>query len=97
MTSDSEFIAFVNHAIQLAFDLMVYPNILAVFSILLETQDVNASYMQTMHDYCNRCYDTRMQDYMVHIEKAAEQSKNNMYNNTLDGVSAYVQQSVCNS
>ena len=34
---------------------------------------------------------------MVCIEKAAEQSKNNMYNNTLDGVSAYVQQSVCNS
>ena len=34
---------------------------------------------------------------MVLIEKAAEQSKNNMYNNTLDGVSAYIQQSVCNS
>ena len=34
---------------------------------------------------------------MVLIEKAAEQSKNNMCNNTLDGVSAYVQQSVCNS
>ena len=34
---------------------------------------------------------------MILIEKAAEQSKNNMYNNTLDGVLAYVQQSVCNS
>ena len=34
---------------------------------------------------------------MVDLEKAAEQSKNNMYNNTLDGVSAYVQQSVYNS
>ena len=34
---------------------------------------------------------------MVFIEKAAEQSKINMYNNTLDGVSAYVQQSVYNS
>ena len=34
---------------------------------------------------------------MVALEKAAEQSKNNMYNNTLDGVSAHVQQSVCNS
>ena len=39
----------------------------------------------------------RMQDYMALIEKAAKQSKNNMYNNTLDGVSGYVQQSVCNS
>ena len=39
----------------------------------------------------------KMQEYMVLIEKAAEQLKNNMYNNTLDGVSAYVQQSVCNS
>ena len=31
---------------------------------------------------------------MICLEKAAEQSKNNMYN-TLDGVSAYVQQLVC--
>ena len=53
MTSDSEFIAFINHAIQLALDLTVYPNIWAVLSILLETQDVNASYMHTMHDYYN--------------------------------------------
>ena len=97
MTTDSEFVAFINHAIQLVLDLTVYPNIWAVLLILLETQDVNASHVQTMHDYYNRCYDMRMQDYMVLIEEAAEQSKNNMYNNTLDGVSAYVQQSVCNS
>ena len=50
-TSDSEFIAFINHAIQLVFDSTVYPNIWAVLSILWETQDVNASYMQIMHDY----------------------------------------------
>ena len=53
MTSDSEFIAFIIHAIQLALDLMVYPNIWAVLLILLETQDVNASYVQTMHDNYN--------------------------------------------
>ena len=53
MTTDSEFVVFVNHTIQLALDLMAYPNIWAVLSILLETQDVNASYMQTMHDYYN--------------------------------------------
>ena len=69
MTSDSEFVAFVNHAIQLALDLMVYPNIWAVLSILLEGQDVKASYLQTMHDYYNRCYDTRTQGYMVLIKK----------------------------
>ena len=97
MTSDSEFIAYINHAIQLALDLTIYPNIWAVLLILLKTQDINASYMQTMHDYYNQCYNTRMQEYMVLLEKAAEQSKNNMYNNTLDGVSAYVQQLVCNS
>ena len=53
MPSDSEFIAFINHAIQLVLDLTVYPNIWAVLSILLETQDVSASYVQTMHDYYN--------------------------------------------
>ena len=63
--------------------------------ILLETKDVNMSHIQVMHDYHNQCYNTRTEEYMVALEKAAEQSKNNMYNNTLDGVSAYVQQSVC--
>ena len=97
MTSDSEFVAFVNHAIQLALDLTTYPNIWPVLLILLETQDINASYVQMMHGYYNQCYDTRTQEYMVLLERAAEQSKNNMYNITLDGVSAYIQQSVCNS
>ena len=45
MTSDSEFVAFINHAIQLALDLMVYPNIWTVLLILLVTQDVNASHV----------------------------------------------------
>ena len=97
MTSDSEFVAFVNPAIQLALDLTTYPNIWAVLSILLEIQDVNMSYVQVMHDYYNQYYNTRTEEYLEALEKAAEQSKNNMYNNTLDGVSAYVQQSVCNS
>ena len=34
MTPDSEFIAFVNHAIQLALDVTIYSNIWAVLSIL---------------------------------------------------------------
>ena len=57
----------------------------------------------SMHPTCRQCMtttinvDMRTQDYMVLIEKAAEQSKSDMYNNTLDRVSAYVQQSVCNS
>ena len=50
-----------------------------------------------MHDYYNQCYDTWTQEYMVLLEKEAEQLKNNLYNNTLDAVSAYVQHSVCNS
>ena len=37
MTSDSEFVAFINHPIQLALDLTTYPNIWAVLLILLET------------------------------------------------------------
>ena len=90
MTSDSEFVAFVNHAIQLALDLTTYPNIWSVLTILLEIQDINALYVQMMHDYYNQCYDTRRKEYMVLLEKVAEQLKNNMYNNTLDGVSAYM-------
>ena len=54
MTSNSEFVAFINHAIQLALDLTTYSNIWAVLSILLETQDVNTSYVQVMHNYYNK-------------------------------------------
>ena len=54
MTSDSEFVALINRAIQLALDLTTYPNIWAVLLILLETQDVNVSYIRTMHDYYNQ-------------------------------------------
>ena len=94
MTSESKFVAFVNHAIQLALNLMAYPTIWVVLLILLETQDVNASYVQVMHDYYNECYNTKTEDYMTGLEQAAERSKNIMCNNTLDGGSAYIQQQV---
>ena len=43
-----------------------------------------------MHDYYNECYNTKTQEYMIGLEQAAERSKNNMYNITLDRVSAYM-------
>ena len=78
----------------MALDLTAYPNIWAVLSILLETQDVNMSYIQVMHDYYNECYNTETKEYMIQLEQAAEKSKHNMCNNTLDEVSAHIQQSV---
>ena len=75
ITSDSKFVAFVNHAIQLALNLMAYPTIWAVLLILLETQDVNALYIQVMHDYCNEYYNTKTKDYMTGLKQAAERSK----------------------
>ena len=72
ITSDNEFVAFINHAIQLALNLTTYPNILAVLLILLETQDVHALYVQMMHDCYNQYYDTRTEEYMVILEKAAK-------------------------
>ena len=55
----------------------------------------STSYVQVMHDYYNECYNTKTVEYMIQLEQAAERSKNNMYNITLDGVSASIQQ-VCN-
>ena len=80
----------------MALDLTAYPHIWAVLSILLETQDVNTSYVQVMHDYYNECYNTKTEEYMIGLEQAAERSKNNMLNITLDGVSTSTQQQVCN-
>ena len=53
--------------------------------------------MQMMHDYYNQCYDTKHKTTWYSLKKATEQSKSNKYNNTIDGVLAHVQQSVCNS
>ena len=39
---------------------------------------------------------TQRQEYMIELEQAAEKSKYNMYNNTLDEVSAHIQQPVHN-
>ena len=70
MTSDSEFVTFVNHAIQMALDLTAYPNIWAVLSILLETQNVNMSHVQVMHNYYIECYNTKTKEYMIQLEQA---------------------------
>ena len=43
-------------------------------------------------EYYNECYKTKTRDFMQGLELAAERPKNNMYNNTLDGVSAHIQQ-----
>ena len=94
MSADSEFVTFVRRAIKLALDLMAYPTIWAVLSILLETQDVNSSYVQAIHQYHNQCYKMKTTEYMEELEQTAERPKCNKYTNTLDGVSAYIQQQV---
>ena len=98
MTSDSEFVAFINQAIQLALDLTTYPNIWVVLLILLETQDINASYIQMMHDYYINAIIPGHKNIWYFLKKWPNNKKITcIYNNTLDGVSAYIQQSVCNS
>ena len=46
--------------------------------------------MQLMHDYYNQCYVTGTEEYMTNLEKASKRTKNDMYNNTLDGILAGV-------
>ena len=49
-----------------------------------------------MHDYYKEHYNTKTEEYIAGLEQVAERSKINMYNNTLDGVSAYIWQQVHN-
>ena len=46
--------------------------------------------MQPMHDYYNQCYVTPTEECMTNLEKASKRTKNDMYNNTLDGILAGV-------
>ena len=94
MSADSKFVTFVNHTIKLALDLTAYLTIWAVLSILLETQDANSSYVQVMNQYHNDCYQMKTRDYMVELEEIAAKPKQNMCNNTFDGVLNYIKQHV---
>ena len=75
MSADSEFVTFVSHAIKLALDLIAYLIIWAVLLILLETQDVNASHVQVMHQYHIECYQMKTRDYIKELEQIAERPK----------------------
>ena len=59
LSSDSEFVTFISHAINLSVEPMVFPTIWAVLTIILETQDTNSAYVEVLHAYFNRCYSSK--------------------------------------
>ena len=75
MSANSKFVTFVSHTINFAVDLAVFPTVRAVLSTLLETQDANASFVQIIHKYHNKCYNEKCRDYMERLEHIAERPK----------------------
>ena len=65
----------------------VFLTIWAVLSILLESQDVNALYVQAIQQYYDHCYDMKTNDYMMNLEMASGQIQQSMYDLKFDRVS----------
>ena len=59
LSRDSEFIIFISHAFDLSVDLMVFPTIWTVLTIILETQDTNSACVEVLHAYYNRYYSSK--------------------------------------
>ena len=56
MSSNNEYVTLLKYAICLNIDLTTFPDVWAVLSILLDTQDGNLEYVKLLQEEYNRYY-----------------------------------------
>ena len=79
MSSDNEYVALLKYAIHLNVDLSTFPTILAVISILLDTQDGSLEYVKFLQEEYNRYYADRSRQYMGNLETKSIEIQNHMH------------------
>ena len=78
MSSDNEYVILLKHAIRLNIDLMVFPTLWAVLSILLDTQDSKCEYVKCLQEGYNTQYEDRSRQYMLKLEEKLIEIQNRM-------------------
>ena len=68
MSSDNEYVILLKYAIRLNIDFSVFLTLLAVFSILLDTQDGKREYVQVLQEEYNTYYADKSRKYMQNLE-----------------------------
>ena len=92
MSPDNEYVALLKYAKCLNIDISTFPIVLAVLSILLDTQDGNLEYIKLLQEEYNRYYESRSRKYLEKSEKKSIEIQNCMHDNVthdFDRVSDY--------
>ena len=79
MSSDNEYVTMLKYAICFNIDLSTFPNLWAVLSILLDTQDGNLKYVKLLQEEYNTYYADKSRKYMVNLETKSVEIRNCMH------------------
>ena len=71
MSSDNIYVILLKYAIHLNIDLSTFPNLWAVLSILLDTQDGKCDYVKLLQEEYNTYYADKSRKYMLKLEKVS--------------------------
>ena len=79
MSSDNEYVTLLKYAIHLNIDLSMFPTLMAVLSILLDTQDGKCEYIKLLQEEYNTYYADKSRKYMVNLEKKSVEMQNHVH------------------
>ena len=79
MSSDSEYVILLRYAIHFNIDLITFPTLWAVLSILLETQDVTHEHVKCLQEEYDTYYTDKLKDCMLKLERQSVELQNCMY------------------
>ena len=79
MSSNNEYVILLRYAIHLNIDLTMFPTLWAVFSILLETQDVTCKHVKCLQEEYDTYYADKLKGYMLKLERQPVELQNHMY------------------
>ena len=80
MSPDNEYVSLIMYAITIEIDLCNFPAILAVLSILLDTQSNTLQHVKSLQQVMNNYYDKHPMDVMSRLEHQASDITKAMYN-----------------
>ena len=83
MSSNNEYITLLQHAISLHMDLITFPTLWAVLSILLDTQDRKCKYVKHLQEEYNNYYEDKSAGYMLKLEGQSRELQNHMYDSVI--------------
>ena len=79
MSSDNEYVSLLQHVISLHIDLTMFPTLLAVLSILLDTQDHKCKYVKHLQEDYNNYYEDKSTEHMLKLERWSRELQNCMH------------------